>query len=450
MNSLALNYSNKVFDSEVFTNDIINLLGDSVYSNWFKSLKIIKANDHSVVLGVESRFVKEWIRLNYSNQIEKILKNYFSDLYEVEYVISENIEENSNTASEIENNIIPSEISKLNKVRANSYSNYTFANFITAKENLLAYTALENLVNNLDSNSPDILFIHGKVGVGKTHLLKAACNHINDHKNFTYTTGEKFVYDYVKSLKEGKFLDFKDKICNSDFLLIDDFQFFQAKQSSQKELLSLLDIFAARQKKVIIAANKLPRDLSKIDSMIISRLNAGLSLKIELPSQQLKANVLTKNLANENVEISETSIEKIANSAETIRDVLGFINNLKMYNSILKDGVCDAVVDEILADVSFSLEKQEKLDIEKIITIAATYFGVSKEDILSTKRQKNISKARHIGMYLAKEYTNDSLVVIAAKFSRINHSTVIHAHKKVKSSLKDYPEISEIKKKLFS
>lgn len=458
MSIINLLVENHKIDERKIREEITNKLGKSVLSNWFSDFTIVEQNAFAVTLAFESRFVKEWVSLNYHSALQDILKSYLPNLKDVSYIVKESNSEDTVVINQIEESTKNNKIAKLRNDNAkpvksgNELIQFSFSNFITDKENLLAFTAIKNLACADDYQfNADIIFIYGNVGVGKTHLLKAARQELKQHvkeEKILYSSSERFVYNYIKALKSGNLVSFKEELSNVDYLLIDDFQFIQAKGASQQELLALINCFTEENKKIIIAADRAPNNFTEIDQKIISRINGGLVLKIDAPRIMLKMRICSSKAASVQLELSSEIVSFIAGSVKTIREIDGIISKLKIYRDIFSVTISLELAKEIIGEVANNNKKNTILTVEEIQREVSSFFGISESDILSTKRHKVISRARHIAMYLAKIHTRDSLLVIAKKFNRLDHSTVVHAFNKIKKSIADYSEISEIEEKL--
>lgn len=456
MSSLDLLVETKKIDISRLRDEISLRLGKSILTNWFSQFSILEQSDHAVVLAFESRFVKEWVSLNYHAILIALLKTHVPTLVELSYFVQENDCVDPVVISQVEdksNKKILNLRNDNNKLTNKPVKNqFTFDNFETDRENLLAYTAIKNVASGIEAHAhSDLVFIYGNVGVGKTHLLKALSHELStfvDPDKVLYSSSERFVYNYVKSLRSGNLVKFKESISGVDYLLIDDFQFVQAKGSSQQELLGFIDHFSDSNKKIVITADRAPNSFTEIDQKIVSRINGGLVLKIDTPLIPLKRKIACSKAEYNKIDLSSDIIDKIASSVYTIREIDGIISKLKIYKDIFATEISLELAREIIGDSGFNSCKEKRVTVEDIQAKVSHYFGLEVEDIFSQKRHKVVSRARHIAMYLAKIHTKDSLIVIAKKFNRLDHSTVAHAYSKIKKNISEYSEIPSIERKL--
>ena len=407
--------------------------GNEIYTSWLKNISLLKEYNDYIVLGVPTRFFRDWIVSRYLDKILAILKNLKLTLNRIEFKISEehkgsNVESSSlnelNKVTEIKDSI-------LNYNRLNP--NLNFNNFIEGTSNKIALNSSKKICEQLSRYNP--LYIYGGVGLGKTHLLNAIGLELQSENNVMFISAERFMYHFIKSIKKNDMVNFKDFFRKSSVFIIDDIQFIRGKEGLQEEFFHTFNSLIEKSSQVIISSDRAPMKLDRVQDRIKSRLAGGLTVDIDSPDQELKKKIIIKRLEDiqsqfhENCSISEEVINFIANSCNTnIRELIGTLNRIVTFSRIHKKSLSISDCKNILKDV---FNQAKVITIDKIQNTVANFFNITLTEMLSQRRSRPLARPRQIAMYLAKKMTTRSLPEIGRRFANRDHTTVIHAVKTI-------------------
>ncbi len=334
---------------------------------------------------------------------------------------------------------------------------YTFENFVVGKSNQVVCAAMQSVAEK-PSEKFNPLFIYGGVGLGKTHLLHAVGNYLNEHQpnlNVLYVTCEKFTNDYVESLKNVKSNstnDFREKYRNVDVLMVDDIQFISNKTGIQEEFFNTYNELYQNNKQIIIASDRPPKEMSALEERLRSRFSSGLIQDIQEPDYETKVAIIKKKCAQEGFLIDNDVVDFIAQKTSTnIREMEGLLSKVVFYASLLgKNSSSIEDAKEALKD--YGEVKHNELDADKIISTICEFFKVSREDLVGNKRNKEIVEPRQMCIYLINDLLNIPLTAIGSIFGR-DHTTVMHARDKISNQIKTNPHtkvlVNDIKSRLM-
>ena len=323
---------------------------------------------------------------------------------------------------------------------------YTFENFVVGKSNQVVCAAMQGVAEH-PSMRFNPLFIYGGVGLGKTHLLHAVGNYLNEHNpelNVLYVTCEKFTNDYVESIRNGKDksnLDFRDKYRNVDVLMIDDIQFISNKMGIQEEFFHTFNDLYQNNKQIIIASDRSPKDMSALEERLRSRFSSGLIQDIQEPDYETKVAIIKKKCSQEGYLVDEDVIDLIAEKTGTnIREMEGILSKVVFYASLLgKSHTSMEDAREALKD--YGETEKTDLDAEKIIRTVCDFFKVTKDELVGKKKNKEIVEPRQLCIYLINEMLNIPLKAIGDIFGGRDHTTIMHARDKINAQVKVNPHI---------
>jgi len=430
------------------------ILGNDIYESWIKNIDLKKEFDYYIVLSAPTRFVRDWIVSRYADKILDIVKTFNKDIQRIEFLIEESEQKygkidirKNNKSSLIENSV-------LNYNRFNSSNN--FDNFVVGESNELAYMAARKICISSAHYNP--LFIYSAVGMGKTHLLNAIGLEVVNNKKVMFISAERFMYHFIRSIKNNDMVKFKDFFRRVDVFIIDDIQFVRGKEAMQEEFFHTFDALLEKGSQVVISSNKSPLNLDRIQERIRSRLSGGLVIDIQPPDLNLKIKILKSKFKgiSQNFggpyELSDEIFELLASeTTSSIREMIGALNRILAFSRINTKSPTIYECKKILKD--FISYNGKSTSIEFIQKIVATYFNLNVSEMLSARRSRSLARPRQIAMYFAKKLTTSSLPEIGRKFSNRDHTTVIHAVKKIEELMNKDNEIkqkvSEIKKKLI-
>ena len=420
--------------------------GSEIYTSWLQKISLVKEYNDYLILGVPTRFFRDWIVSRYLDKILEQVKSFKLSLNRIEFKI---IEEAKNTSDLIKidelNKVTEIKDSLLNYNRLNSSLN--FENFIQGKSNDIALSYSKKVCEHLSRYNP--LYICGGVGLGKTHLLNAIGLELQSENNVMFISAERFMYHFIKSIKKNDMVNFKDFFRKSSVFIIDDIQFIRGKESLQEEFFHTFNSLMDKGSQIIISADRIPVKLDRVQERIKSRLAGGLVVDIDTPDLELKVKIIKKKILEiesqfkENINLSEDVINYIANESKTnIRELIGILNRViafgRVHNKILTVNDCKNILKDVFSQIKI-------ITVDKIQNVVSNYFNIPLSDMLSQRRSRPLARPRQIAMFLAKKMTTRSLPEIGRRFANRDHTTVIHAVKTItKLSEKD----EEMKKNL--
>ncbi len=408
------------------------VFGHEVYTSWLQKISLVKEYNDYLILGVPTRFFRDWIVSRYLDKILEQVKSFKLSLNRIEFKI---VEENkdSKELSKIEELSKVTEIkdSLLNYNRLNS--NLNFNNFIKGKSNDIALSYSKKVCEHLSRYNP--LYICGGVGLGKTHLLNAIGLELQHENNVMFISAERFMYHFIKSIKKNDMVNFKDFFRKSSVFIIDDIQFIRGKESLQEEFFHTFNSLMDKGSQIIISADRTPMKLDRIQERIKSRLAGGLVVDIDVPDLDLKINIIKKKIQEieiqfkEKINLSEETINYVANESKTnIRELIGILNRLiafsRVHNKVLTINDCKNILKDVFTQIRV-------ITVDKIQNIVSNYFNIPLAEMLSQRRSRPLARPRQIAMYLAKKMTTRSLPEIGRRFNNRDHTTVIHAVKTI-------------------
>ena len=409
-------------------------IGDAQFTSWIKMLTLEDYEDHKVTLSVPSSFIRTRIIEQYLD----IIKSYWYvqnlKINDIIIIVTKKnqdidnktkINEENKTKSKGPNDVFKSISSDLD-------NRFTFSNFIVGKPNELAFAAARRVTES--ENVPfNPLFLYGGVGLGKTHLMHAIAHEIkkrNPLRRVIYMSAEKFMYHFIKALRFKNTVAFKEQFRNVDVLMIDDVQFISGKESTQEEFFHTFNALIDQRKQLIISADKSPQDLEGIEERMRSRLGWGLVADIHPLTYELRLGILQAKEEKLSTRISANILEFLAHKiTSNVRELEGALNRLSAFSSLVGRDINLDMVQDLLKDLLKS--SQKKVNIEEIQKKVSQHFNVKVSDMSSARRSRTVARPRQVAMYLSKNLTSRSLPEIGRRFGNRDHTTVIHAVKKV-------------------
>ena len=428
--------------------------GNDVYESWIKNINLKKEFNHYVVLSVPTRFVRDWIVSRYADKILDVIKVFKLTIERIEFIIEDLQDKNNQLALSKKNKITPIENSLLNYNRFNP--NNRFDNFVVGESNELAYTAARKICVQSAHYNP--LFIYSSVGMGKTHLLNSIGLEVGNTKKVMFISAERFMYHFVRSIKNNEMVKFKDFFRGANIFIIDDIQFVNGKEAMQEEFFHTFNALIERGSQIVISSDRPPSSLDRIQERIRSRMSGGLVIDIQPPDFELRIKILKSKFEEikvnfkENYELSEEVFKFLASEiTSSIREMVGALNRILAFSKINTKSPSIYECKKILKD--FINSNNKSINVEFIQNLVAAHFNLNIQELLSARRSRSLARPRQIAMYLAKQHTTNSLPDIGRKFSNRDHTTVIHAVKKIEELIKKDNEIkqnvSEIKKRIL-
>ena len=452
------NASSESLDWALIQKDMKSKLGSDIYESWLRKIDFVEERSNYILLSVSTRFIRDWITSRYLDQILQIVKVYKKSLTRIEFKI---IEKNLNNSNQDEVN--SKETNENVSFIKDTYLQYTridpnkkFDNFITGASNKLAYEASQKVSENISHYNP--LYIYGGVGMGKTHLLNSIGLILKEKNKVMFISAERFMYQFVKSIKSNEMVKFKEYFRNADILLIDDIQFMNGKEAMQEEFFHTFNALLDKGSQVIISADRAPNKLSRIQERIKSRFAGGLVVDIQKPDYELRRKIVKQKTEELNIfysnEINITNDiqEFISSEIKTsIRELVGAINRIVSFSKIYNKVPNLSEVKVVLKDLLNLSENIVTIDL--IQSTVCKFFKISKNEMLSSRRSRYLVRPRQTAIYLTKILTSKSLPEIGREFSNRDHTTIIHSVKTIEklkeNDLEMTNNISNLKNKIL-
>ncbi len=443
------NFKTNSFEWRLVQADMKDRLGSEVYESWLKKISFIEEFNNYILLSVPTRFIRDWITSRYLDQILQIIKTYKKDIVRIEFRIVE--QDHPAQAKELlneEGNLIE----KVSFIK-DSYLQYNridpnkrFDNFITGSSNKLAYEASLKVSENISHYNP--LYIYGGVGMGKTHLLNSIGFELKKNNKVMFISAERFMYQFVKSIKSNDMVKFKEYFRNTDILLIDDIQFISGKEAMQEEFFHTFNALLDKGSQIIVSADRPPNKLSRIQERIKSRFSGGLVVDIQKPDLELRKKIIKKkteelnNLYSDQLQISKDIEDFISTEINgSIRELVGAINRVVSFSRIYEKVPNLSETKVVLKDLLNLSENNVTIDL--IQSVVCKFFKISKNEMLSSRRSRYLVRPRQTAIYLTKILTSKSLPEIGRDFSNRDHTTIIHSVKTIEKIKEKDPEMVE-------
>ena len=437
-------------DWKVIQSEMKNKFGLEIYESWLRKIDFVDEFTNYILLKVSTRFIRDWITSRYLDQILQIAKGYKKDIRRIEFLVSEN-KNNIDVSNSVENDKNNSKNQNISFIN-DSFLQYNridqnkkFENFIIGSSNKLAFEASKKVAENLAHYNP--LYLYGGVGMGKSHLLNAIGLMLKEKNKVMFISAERFMYQFVKSLKSNEMVKFKDYFRNTDVLLIDDIQFMNGKEAMQEEFFHTFNALLEKGSQIILSADRPPNKLSRIQERIKSRFSGGLVVDIQSSDFDLRYKIVKskieelKILYSNQIEISEEVQKFISSEIKTsIRELVGALNRIVSYSRIYNKAPNIPELKIILKDLLNLTEN--KVNIDQIQTSVCQFFKINKTEMLSARRSRYLVRPRQTAIYLAKILTSKSLPEIGRAFSNRDHTTVIHSVKTIEKLKKQDNELS--------
>tara|TARA_B100001939_G_scaffold91447_1_gene78379 strand:+ start:60 stop:1478 length:1419 start_codon:yes stop_codon:yes gene_type:complete len=434
-------------DWNLIQSEMKNKLGIDIYESWLKKINFVEEFNNYILLSVPTRFIRDWITSRYLDQILQTVRNYKKEIIRIEFKISEKLKNTNydqNNFKEIDNkeniSFIKDSYLQYNRIDPNK----RFENFLTGSSNKLAYEASIKVCENISNYNP--LYIYGGVGMGKTHLLNSIGLQLKKNNKVMFISAERFMYQFVKSIRSNDMVKFKEYFRNTDILLIDDIQFMNGKEAMQEEFFHTFNALLDKGSQIIVSADRAPNKLSRIQERIKSRFSGGLVVDIQKPDLELRKKIVNRkteemnSLYSEKINISHDIKDFISMEINTsVRELVGAVNRVISFSRIYKKNPNLSETKVILKDLLNLGEN--KVTIDLIQTLVCKFFKISKNEMLSSRRSRYLVRPRQTAIYLTKILTSKSLPEIGREFSNRDHTTIIHSVKTIEKLKEKNPEM---------
>jgi chromosomal replication initiator protein len=423
------------------------------YSAWIKPLAPLDYEEGRLRIAAPNRFKLDWVKTQFAARITTIAAEFWQSPVDVQFVLDPRMAVSKRPAGVApavsaapgpvdeppelaDDNVLLRDQSKINPA-------LTFDSFVTGKANQLARAAAIQVASNPGS-SYNPLFLYGGVGLGKTHLIHAIGNQViadNPNVRIRYIHAEQYVRDVVTAYQRKGFDDFKRYYHSLDLLLIDDIQFFGGKSRTQEEFFYAFEALIAAKKQIIITSDTYPKEITGMDDRLISRFDSGLTVAVEPPELEMRVAILLKKAQQEGIKLNDDVAFFVAKHLRSnVRELEGALRKILAYSHFHGREITIDVVKEALKDL-LSVQNRQ-ISVENIQKTVADFFNIKVADMYSKKRPANIARPRQIAMYLAKELTQKSLPEIGELFGGRDHTTVLHAVRKIAADRSKNPEIN--------
>ena len=439
-------------------------VGDNAHESWLAPLSLGNSKTDNVVVNVPTRFMRDWVLRHYHKAITETITEVTGKDLSIAFEVGglekspltatrkaeddkENAAKHAQNASAKQPKPAQGKIVEPdgNATMGNPLNQrYTFDSFVIGKSNEFAYTAAKSI-----AESEGILYnpflLYGGVGLGKTHLMHAIAWHVREqypHRRVMYISSEKFVFQFISSLKNKKNIDFKEAFRSVDLLMIDDIQFIAGKEASQEEFFHTLNALMDMHKQVILTADRSPHEMDNVDDRLRSRLSSGLVTEIHRPNLEMRVAILQHKAAERGIDLPKDVTMFLADRiASNVRELEGALNRLVAHTQFTRQEITLDNVQDLLKDIFQAHGRSVTVD--DIQMKVAEHFGIKMQDMHSQRRTKNIARPRQVAMYLAKNLTTRSYPDIGKSFGGKDHTTVMHAVKTIEKRRADDASLDE-------
>ena len=421
-----------------------DVYGETKYSNWLKLLTFSKIKKEIIIFYAPTKFMCDWILSHYGKKILSMWREKNKSIKDISVIVyndsktnkrkDENYTSFKKTISspqkdDFENNLDP---------------RFTFKDFVVGKSNELAFSACRRVADSGDVPF-NPLFLYGGVGLGKTHLMHAIAwqrKKLNPKFKIMYLSAEKFMYEFIKAIRSKNTVPFKELFRSVNLLMIDDVQFIIGKESTQEEFFHTFNALADQNRQMVISADKSPSDLEGLEERLRSRLGCGLVADIHPTTYELRLSIIELKIEKYNIALSKDVIEFLAHKiTSSVRELEGALTRLAAHVTLVGRTVNLEIAEDLLQDLLRASDRRTTID--QIQKKVAEHFNVKMSDMHSSRRSRNIASPRQIAMFLSKNLTTRSLPEIGRKFGGRDHTTVIHAIKKVNELVKNDSSLAE-------
>jgi len=426
-------------------NEIETGISKANFSTWFKNTSILKEDGGIIFIGVPNEFVRDWLQNKYHKLITKTIADTYENMRAVEYIITKTEVQKESPVKNIEsfvNKELPLKDLYINP-DDNLNPRYRFDSFIVGGFNELSYAASQAIIDS-PGTKYNPFFVYGNTGLGKTHLLQAVGNAIKEkyqNKKVHYITLERFATDFINSLQSNKANSFKEKYRKYDLLIIDDIQFIGKMEKIQEELFHTFNTFYENNKQIIFSSDKHPNHIPELADRLKSRFAQGMIVDVSEPEYESRLAILKIKLREHNIELEEDVLDYIATTIRgNIRELEGSLNTIVCQFRLKNKPLSVLDIKNILKN---NIKPKKTISVKDVVKIVSEHYNLEEESIYEKTRRKEIVKARQVVMYILREDFNVSYPLIGQKLGGRDHTTVIHSYLKIKTDLKEDPQLSQ-------
>ncbi|MBT7507013.1 MAG: chromosomal replication initiator protein DnaA, partial [Rhodospirillales bacterium] len=429
-------------------------IGEAAFQSWIKPISVRDQDGGTVKMTVPTRFMRDWVAAHYVDRLTDLWSQCDAGISAVEINVQTDRHVQATPERADDGNTFGSarRIGDMDKdlqakrddISAPLDSRFMFERFVVGKPNEFAYAAARR-VAEAEVVPFNPLFLYGGVGLGKTHLMHAIAWHIRQvtpQRNVMYLSAEKFMYQFVRALREQNTVDFKQQFRSVDVLMIDDVQFISGKDSTQEEFFHTFNALVDQGRQIVISADKSPSDLEGMEERLISRLNCGLVADIHATTYELRLGILQSKAEQMGVEVPPKVLEFLAHKiTSNVRELEGGLNRVVAHSQLIGRDISLETTQEVLHDLLRANDR--RVTIEEIQKRVSQHFNIRVSDMHSARRARSVARPRQVAMYLAKQLTSRSLPEIGRKFGGRDHTTVMHAVKRIDELRQNDSTLSE-------
>ena len=425
-------------------------IGDDAFRNWLRPMNLQRVDEGQAVIAAPTRFLRDWVTTHYADRLLALWRMENEAVTRVSIVVGAPVTyangnypaglDNAEALSSMPSLADPSPSFEIGDDRAQLLAldyRFVFENFVVGKPNELAHAAARRVAEACASPTHTVpfnpLFLYGGVGLGKTHLMHAIAWHMRKHapdRKIIYLSAEKFMYQFIRALRFKSTMDFKEQFRSVDLLMIDDVQFISGKDSTQEEFFHTFNALVDQNRQIVISADKSPSDLEGLEERMRSRLGWGLVADLHPTTYELRLGILQSKAEQGGIRISQKVMEFLAHKiTSNVRELEGALNRIIADMQLIGREVTLETAQELLRDLLRSCER--RVTIDEIQRRVAEHFNIRLSEMTSERRARAVARPRQIAMYLAKQLTTRSLPEIGRKFGGRDHTTVMHAVRKI-------------------
>ncbi|MCP6720107.1 MAG: chromosomal replication initiator protein DnaA [Patescibacteria group bacterium] len=423
------------------------------FLTWFKQSQLINKNekDGTVLVSLPNNFAKEWVKNRYHKIILGSLRSLDGSIKNIDYVVvSQNpaVIQSNQKRGQVSKTIAnpqPTLIELKIDPKTNLNPRYTMDSFVVGSSNELAYAAVQAVTKDVGKKY-NPLFIHGGVGLGKTHLLQAAGNEIKktyqEGVNVLYVTSEKFINDVVWAIRNRRMEDVKKRYRNIDVLVIDDIQFIGGKTATELEFFYTFNVLYENNKQIIISSDRPPAAIPTLEERLRSRFEGGMTVDVSYPDYEMRLAILKTKVQEQGWSVEEKILESVATKVQrNIRELEGVLNKVVFYEQYKGEKMNTKKLEEIINETTQVTSKN--ITATAVIKIVSDFFEVSPDDLMGRSRKSEVVKPRQICMYLLRDILKLSYPHIGEKLGNRDHTTAIHACEKINRDINQKPSLNQ-------
>jgi chromosomal replication initiator protein len=423
-------------------------VGETAYRSWFGSMTVERITGGEGVIAVPTQFLRDWIRTHYADRLLALWHSENQSVRRISFIVDPRRADGERAPSTVRASTQPAIAptpdfsSSPDTIDDNGLSapldpRATFENFVVGKPNELAHAAARRVAEACVAPTHSVpfnpLFLYGGVGLGKTHLMHAIAWHVRNHappRKVIYLSAEKFMYQFIRALRFRSTMDFKEQFRSVDLLMIDDVQFISGKESTQEEFFHTFNALVDQNRQIVVSADKSPSDLEGLEERMRSRLGWGLVADIHPTTYELRLGILQAKAEQMGLELPQKIMEFLAHKiTSNVRELEGALNRIGAHTQLVRRDLTLEAAQELLQDLLRANDR--RVTIDEIQRRVAEHFNIKLAEMTSSRRARMVARPRQVAMYLAKQLTQRSLPEIGKRFGGRDHTTVMHAVRKI-------------------